>query len=143
MHKLVMIMLISLLLVPTAWARGAYKWIDDNGVVHYSDRLRGDQASVINIPVREPEDSATGTEPPAADDNSNAADSGDKTTARAAVVDPKTRKENCAKARKQLQTNQRLSRMYRIVNGERHYLSAKERDDIIKRSRDAVDYWCQ
>jgi len=140
MQKLLVIMLISLSIISTAWARGAYKWIDDNGVVHYSDRLRGDPASIINIPVREPESS------PSADESQVAKNTN---TARAAAADTgaaareqKIRQENCVKARDQLQINQRMTRMYRLVDGERQYLSEKDRDDVIKRSREAVSYWC-
>lgn len=140
MQKLAVIMLISLSIVSTAWARGAYKWIDDNGVVHYSDRMRGDPASIINIPVREPKSSPSPDESQLAENTKT--DNVPTTDARASAGDNKNRQENCVKARNQLETNQRMTRMYRIVEGERQYLSEKERENVIKRSREAVSYWC-
>ena len=140
MQKFVVIMLIALSMVSTVWARGAYKWIDDNGVVHYSDRLLGDQASIININVREPEDTPSPEESPSADTTKS--ETVAKTDPQAAAREKKIRQENCAKTREQLATNLQLTRMYRIVDGERQYLDEKERDDVIKRSRDAVSYWC-
>jgi hypothetical protein len=139
MQKFVVILLISLSIVSTAWARGAYKWIDDNGVVHYSDRLRGDQASIINIPVKEPEPSPVAEESQAAGNTASAAE----TDVQAAAREKKIRQENCIKARDQLEINQRMTRMYRVVDGERQYLSEKQRDKVIKQSREAVSYWCQ
>jgi hypothetical protein len=141
MQKFVVILLISLSFVSTAWARGAYKWIDDNGVVHYSDRMRGDQASIINIPVREPEPSPAAEEPRAAEKSGTT--SAAETEVQAAAREKKIRQENCLKARNQLEVNQQMTRMYRVVDGERQYLSEKQRSDVIKRSREAVSYWCQ
>ena len=58
-QNFVRIALIVLLLAVAAsgWARGAYKWVDENGTVHYSDRLTSDNAEVIKVPVHEPEGS--------------------------------------------------------------------------------------
>jgi hypothetical protein len=144
MRKVIAIIIVTMLVSPTLWARGAYKWVDDNGVVHYSDRMRGDEVSVINVKVKQP----------AAQSSADKAESADKASANdkvaaagggsgSAAGDKELRRKNCAKARKQLETNQRLSRMYRIVDGERQYLSEKERGAVIKRSREAVNYWCQ
>lgn len=141
MKKLVVIMLVALSMVSTVWARGAYKWIDDQGVVHYSDRLRGDPASIINIPVKEPETVPAAEDPQAVTDKSKP-ETAPETVHQLTPVEKKIRQENCIKARGQLETNQRLTRMYRVVDGERHYLSETERDDVIKRSREAVSYWC-
>ena len=142
MQKLVVIMLVALSMVSTAWARGAYTWTDEDGVVHYSDRMRGDEASIINIHVREPE-TAPAPEKKQASENSTKSDTVAATASpQSAEEVKKIYKENCGKARKMLETNQQMTRMYRVVNGERHYLSDKERNDVIKRSRDAVSYWC-
>jgi len=140
MQKLFVIMLIAMSIVSTVWARGAYKWVDGNGVVHYSDRLRGDPASIINIPVRVTETSPDAAEPPAAD--TARSETAANTEHRLTALEKKIRQENCVKAKDQLETNQRMTRIYRVVDGERHYLSEQERADVIKRSREAVSYWC-
>jgi len=127
------------------WARGAYKWIDDNGVVHYSDRMRGSEASVISVDIDEPEADADNnsqsdeenTPDPASDEEQMVAN------AKAEKKQKALRKANCAKAREQLATNESMSRMYRVgKNGEREYLNDKQRADVIRRSVDSVKYWC-
>jgi len=138
MQKIIAILIISLLLVSTSWARGAYTWVDDDGVVHYSDRTRGNDVSVIKVIVNEPKE-PTASDPQAAGDKPDTP----AVDALAAARDKKIRKENCVKAKEQLETNQSLTRMYRVIDGERHYLSEKERDEVIKRSHEAVSYWCQ
>ena len=142
-----MLIFMLLTVVTVGWARGAYKWVDEDGTVHYSDRLRGDNAEVIKVPVHEPVD---GAEDSAADagssgntqDNPSAVD-GEKSPQQLAM-EKKQRKENCDKARDQYTRNQNLGRMYRVdANGERQYLSDKERADVLKKSKEAVDYWCK
>lgn len=148
MRPRIVLIIILLALTTTGWARGAYKWVDGDGTVHYSDRLKSDNAEIINVPVKEPETDADSV--PSADDSTGASGQtspasvdGEKTPQQLAM-EKKQRKENCQKARDQYTRNQHLGRMYRTdANGERQYLSDKEREDVIKKSREAVDYWCK
>jgi hypothetical protein len=144
MRNIITIIILTILTTSTVWARGAYKWTDADGVVHYSDQLRSDNASVISIPVHEPDES-DGADQGAAD--KSAAGKSDSQKARhdeqSNVDEKKLRKINCAKAKEQLEINQRMTKMYRLVDGERHYLSELERDEVIKRSHEDVSYWCK
>ena len=137
-----------LMLSPAASsARSSYKWVDKDGVVHYSDRMRADhQASIISVDVNEPaadegDDSQSGDEKP-----SDASTDKEQVAANAAADKKQkaVRKANCASAREQLATNQSLARMYRVdKKGERQYLSEQERADVIKSSVESVKYWCE
>jgi len=144
MRGLLVLVLISMMVSGPLWARGAYKWVDDDGVIHYSDRMRGDKASIINVKIQEESEVDSGgessAEEPSESDKASAAAEEDK---KAAVKQKKLRKANCAKASEQLAANESMSRMYRTdKKGERVYLSDKERGDVIRRSLDAVKYWC-
>jgi hypothetical protein len=126
-------------------ARGAYKWVDEDGVVHYSDRMRGTEASIINIKVKEEKESETNQGESADEDKPDPATDADQEEAnvKAAKEQKRIRKANCIKAREQLAANESMSRMYRAgKNGEREYLTDKERGDVMKRSVDSVKYWC-
>jgi len=144
MRAIVALLIVLMMVSGTAWARGAYKWVDDEGVVHYSDRMRGDQASIINVTIKEPEEGASddeSTEDNGEDKDKVAADS--RAQAEADKKQKKIRKANCAKAREQLAANENMSRMYRLDKSGKHvYLNDKERGDVIRRSLDAVKYWC-
>lgn len=143
-----LLLILFLVILSTAgWARGAYKWVDADGSVHYSDRLKSnsDNAEVIKVQVNEPDGSDTEATGDDSGDGSKTDPSNvqaEKTPAQLAS-EKKQRKENCEKARDQYTRNQNLGRMYRMVNGERQYLSDKERAEVLKKSKDAVDYWCK
>jgi len=147
MRKLFILALVLTMVSSPLWARGAYKWTDDHGVTHYSDRMRGgDEASIINVKVNEPRETAADDE--SSSDEKSGSDKGKaiadrKAQAQANKEQKKIRKANCAKAREQLAANQNMSRMYRLdKKGERIYLNDVERADIIRRSEDAVKDWC-
>ena len=142
----VSLLLVLMVVSGPLWARGAYKWVDDDGIVHYSDRMRGTQASVISVDIKEPEPAETDDSQAAADEKQDPTTDKDQVAAnaKAAKEQQKLRKANCAQAREQLATNESLSRMYRAgKNGERVYLTDKERGDVIRRSLDSVKYWCK
>lgn len=141
MQKVIIIFILGLLCSSTLWARGAYKWTDDAGTVHYSDRALGKPSSVIRIPVSPIPDT-----PPAAPMKTQAGlppVGHGQTDPNQSQQERELYRQNCITAQNQLATNQRLQRMYRVVDGERHYLTEAERADIIQRSEDAVSYWCK
>jgi len=129
-------------------ARGAYKWVDEDGTVHYSDRLQGSNAEVINVRVPVADDEQV------ADERSPANTDGQENDTRKSKVDSqpqssqreqkKRRKENCKIAQATLKKNQSMGRMYRIAaDGEWIYFTGAERDEVLKKSRDAVKEWCR
>lgn len=128
-----------------AMADVVYKWTDEQGDVHFSDRPQdGSQAIDMQVSPRypspsQPQSSAEGEKP---QEGKDAQDGG-----RQQVVDAEkqreVRRKNCATARETLRRNKNLGRMYRIgADGERHYLSDKERNQVLERSRSDVEKWC-
>lgn len=144
MRRLVVLLVVLMMVSSPLWARGAYKWVDDNGVVHYSDRMgaTGD-VSIIKVHINEPggiesDEDASAVETTESDKGADV-----KTDSKAIAKKKKIRRANCVKAREQLATNESLSRMFRVgSNGDRQYLTDNERADVIRRSLDSVKYWC-
>ncbi len=134
--------LLSLLLVSGhAQAAGLFKWTDKDGIVHFSDQPHDAQkAERISMPRA----SAPGAPPPPP-----APGSGDEAEADGEQTDAQARHQrevraaNCEIARRTLEHNQKINRMYRLdENGERVFLSDEEREQLMKRSHDDVAQWC-
>jgi len=142
------ILAVSMLSPAASWARSSYKWVDEQGVVHYSDRMRGShEVSIISVTVDEPAADDEDDDSKSGDESSSDPSTDKEQTGANAAAEKKqkaVRKANCAKAREQLATNQSMARMYRLgKNGEREYLNDQQRADVIKRSVESVKYWCE
>lgn len=141
MRIVVALLIILISFSSPLWARGAYKWMGEDGIMHYSDRLQGDNASIIIIPIKESVlfDDASAE----AKNDGRQSEENPVTDKQRVIAEKKVRKENCAKAREQLERNENLGRMYRVAeNGEREYLSEAEQAAVLKDSLKAVEYWC-
>lgn len=134
------IALIALLILPlAAGAATVYKWTDAEGNVHFSDQPDSlPQAEKLDVPVNR-----AGTTPP------RPAAPSDEAAGEAVPQQPdaaarrEIRDKNCAIARKTLEHNENIDRMYRLdEQGERVFLTDEERDSLLKRSRDDVAEWC-
>lgn len=142
MRKLTLALaLLPLIACPFTAGAVVYKWVDAEGKVHFSDRPQGDaQAVELKVPPY-PRTQRGGDDPPPADTARPPDDGGqrpDPARARQAI-----REKNCEIARQALERNRNIGRMYRIgADGERHYLSAEERDMVLQRSREDVGKWC-
>ncbi len=133
------LLLLSLLALPgLSPAAGLFKWTDKDGVIHFSDQPHNDpQAERIMMPRA----SAPGA-PPAPPPREQAAEQTAANDAQARHQQ-EIRSANCEIARRTLEHNEGIHRMYRLdENGERVFLSDEERADLLKRSRDDVARWC-
>lgn len=127
-----------------AGAAPVYKWTDGQGNVHFSDRpdeLPG--ATRIELPSSS---GAKAGPPPArgaaATDPAESAES-DAPLQADADAQRQVREKNCEIARETRSHNEGIDRMYRLgPDGERVFLSDEERDEVLRRSRDDVDRWC-
>ena len=134
------IALFALLVLPlVAGAATVYKWTDSEGNVHFSDRPDElPQAEKVDVPV-----SRAGTTPPrspapAGDAAAEAVPQQPDAAARREI-----REKNCGIARKTLEHNENIDRMYRLdEHGERVFLTDEERDRLLQRSREDVAEWC-
>jgi hypothetical protein len=125
-------------LVPfAAGAATVYKWTDPDGNVHFSDRpVDLPKAEKVEVPVNRP--GTTPPKPPAPRAGEDAAPQQPDASARREI-----REKNCEIARRTLEHNENIGRMYRLdERGERVFLTDEERDAVLKRSRDDVAKWC-
>lgn len=126
-----------------AGAAGVFKWTDDQGVVHFGDQQgesqRAERIMLPRFPAPEPARQS------AADDNRRDSGSTDGEAGEEALAQQQReiRAANCEIARKTLEHNQGIHRMYRLgPDGERQFLTDEEREALLKRSRDDVSRWC-
>jgi hypothetical protein len=135
-------MLLALLLVSgQSLAAGMYKWTDRNGVVHFSDQPNDAQRAER---IMMPRASAPGAPPPPPETGkSDDADANHEQSEAQARHQREIRAANCEIARRTLEHNQNIQRMFRLdENGERVFLTDEEREQLLKRSRDDVAQWC-
>ncbi|MEE4303408.1 MAG: DUF4124 domain-containing protein [Wenzhouxiangella sp.] len=123
-----------------------YKWVDEEGVVHYTARPpEGIDYEEVGIETREPVESATA--------GGEMADSGETAPAEgippaqpemaAAEPDPEMVAERCAQARRNIENlTQRANVLIRGDDGEQRQISDEERQRMLQEARDFIDEWC-
>lgn len=149
-HRFSLLALAGLLIVTNIQAE-VYRWVDQQGKVHYSDRL--DRGGAQRFEISEPDSELDRMER----ENMEA----EQKVQRQRLLDAyreeredemldrlKTEAEErqraikCAQARKQLSAYE-SSRLYRPQQGGgRYYLSSDERRQELDSARAAVSYWC-
>lgn len=134
------ITLFALLVLPLmAGAATVYKWTDAEGNVHFSDRPDElPQAEKVDVPVNRVGTTLPRAPAPSDDVAGEAVPQQADAAARREIRD-----KNCTIARRTLEHNENIDRMYRLdEQGERVFLTDAERDSLLKRSRDDVAEWC-
>jgi hypothetical protein len=124
-----------------------YKWVDEQGRVHFSDRPDAGASTEIKIKEQQPQSS----------DGQNdrqlqmqrmldvyAEERADKKEAQQKQqAERKKRKQNCARAKDRYNTHIRARGIYNLGNdGERQYLSEAERTRHIKQLKSDIARWC-
>jgi hypothetical protein len=126
-----------------------YKWTDESGRVHFSDRpLRDADSEEVRVMSSQPatdDESSESEESAESEDEAAAPKASDKGAKQA--EQEKQRKQlqeqNCKIARQTLEHNESIERMYRVdANGERVFLADEEREMVLNRSREDVEKWC-
>jgi hypothetical protein len=134
-----------------AFASDVYKWVDEDGNVHYGDRpaAGSERMDIVSRPtdpaaIRARRDKAEVTEPSAAPAEEAAAPADDKRPTRAERNQQRREKaEKCAEAREKLQGHLVARRMYRTdESGERVYLDDAEIQAAKERAQQKVDELC-
>lgn len=147
------LVLCSLLFVATASANefNVYKWVDEEGVPHYTDRppmtarveetgIRSRRTDPAEVEARaqqqrEASDASANQREEAADDESLAA------AERAQTLEE--RAANCRSARERAEQYTTARRLYRpLPNGERDYLSDAELTAARESAQNEVAQWC-
>ncbi|MBT2989558.1 MAG: hypothetical protein B6D72_05605 [gamma proteobacterium symbiont of Ctena orbiculata] len=142
--------LLSLFLSPVFHLQaGVYKWVDENGRVHFSDRPTAAESTEVEI--KQQERSA-----PSADQHNRQLkmqrmlevyqeDREEKKEAKQKQQEEKAkRKQNCARAKDRYNSHVRARGIYRYdKDGERQYLSDEERTRHMKSIKAEIARWCK
>lgn len=129
-----------------------YRWIDRDGVPHYTDRPQegANAAEATEIRSRRTDPAALQARVDARSDLEAARDTRRGQAAEDADAAEAERREtearrsaNCDRAREQLETYATARRLYRpLPDGEREYLSDDEMDAARASAQQAVREWC-
>ncbi|MGQ0657991.1 MAG: DUF4124 domain-containing protein [Chromatiales bacterium] len=135
-------------LVITATAAPVYKWVDENGKVHYGDRPGSSDSTEIkfkdNLPAQGPttgerEEKTKKLLDQYADERAEQQEQEARRKEEQAQ-----RKQNCAKAKETLDQYLHASYLYEEdKDGERRPLSKEERARAEAEAQKAVDHWCK
>ena len=142
--------LIIVALAGTAAGAGVYRWVDDQGRVHFGDRPESEAASEVKIRI-EPQSS-----PPAADEAERSRHrrrlleiyqedrEARKEAARKQKEERTKRAAECARARDKLAQLSSAGSLYnKGPDGGRRYLSFEERDRYLAGLRKEVSQLCR
>lgn len=136
----------------TAQEFSVYKWVDEDGVPHYTDRppssaevtrtgVRSRRTDPDAVMARAEQRSATTATQNEARQETRAANE------EAAAEQAKTeseRQEECAKARERARTYNTARRLYRpLPDGNREYLTDQELSEARASADEAVSTWCK
>lgn len=127
---------------------GVYRWVDDEGKVHYGDRPPGkDKATPIELesaPAPDPDDDERRAKTRRLLDAMESKRDRENEQAAQAKADKARRERNCEIARRHVTLYQRANQISRVgADGERTYLSDEERDQALTHARSLVDRWCK
>lgn len=130
------------LLLSTAVQAGMYKWTDEQGNVHYSQRPpQGQQYEKMKVQKAPPPGDQT-TAPSYSSPSSSNDDPGSKAVADEVSKNEALRKKNCAAAKKNLQVYQVYSRV-KGPDGKIRVVSKQEKEEKIKAAKDAIREFCK
>ncbi len=125
-----------------------YKWVDETGKTHYSDKPHNDDAELIRLKKKPELD---------ADHNIRVekqrrllevleGEHEDTTQQKAqAAAEKRQREINCKKARKNLQNIKNAGFLYKKADDPRNPIvySDEERSEITRKAKKAVETWCK
>ncbi len=146
-------LLILLLSLGQGAAADVYRWVDENGRVHFGDRPPANEAAeTTTVETQDTPPSSPGTAPGSSDrgvTRQRLLDQYQKEREAKQEATQKKREEEqrreqlCVQARTELENYQIHPVLYEMApNGERRYLSDQERAQTIAEARQAVEHWC-
>ncbi|MEW8431407.1 MAG: DUF4124 domain-containing protein [gamma proteobacterium symbiont of Ctena orbiculata] len=149
-RRLFYLLLLSIFISPVFHLQaGVYKWVDENGRVHFSDRPTAAESTEVEIKQQER------TVPPASQQDRRLKmqrmlevyqeDRVEKKEAQQKQQEEKAkRKRNCARAKDRYNSHVRARGIYRYdKDGERQYLSDEERTRHMKSVKAEIARWCK
>ncbi len=144
------IFLTTFVFTATISVAGIYKWVDEQGNVHYSQQPPTNTASEkMQVQQRAPRDNSTYSRPGEQSKNKDAATDKSAETAKTEKK-PETKAEKqrrlaaCEQARKSLQTMESVGRIRaQDSNGELSYLSQDQKEERMRQSREMLSKHCK
>lgn len=136
------IVLLMVLVLPAAATADVYRWVDDQGVAHYSDQPTGD-AQAVDIRSAGTAKGAPAAREAQQDEQPDVAPTADGEGADDAAAKARVRADQCAKAKDRLTKLRNAQRiLVKEDNGKQRELSPDEQVDEIVRAEDRVDSLC-
>ena len=151
MKSLLALICILTLTVSTANAE-LFKWVDEQGKVHYSDQPAGEKAkseTKLNIPNQPaanttPEDSKSWEEKELDFKKRRSAAADNQAKQQKEAQEAKTKRENCDKAKQNLSQLESIAAAYTYNEKTgRTYLNPTQRAEATVAARKAVADWCK
>ncbi|MES9943538.1 MAG: DUF4124 domain-containing protein [Candidatus Thiodiazotropha sp.] len=143
-----LILLFLLLIITFQLHAGVYKWVDDKGRVHFSDRPVTGQSEEVNIKQQEAAQPSAGQHDRKLKmqrmlDVYQEERAEKKEAKQKQQAERKKRKQNCARAKDRYNSHVRARGIYDLnKEGERQYLSEAERARHMKRLKSDIARWC-
>ncbi|MGD8568244.1 MAG: DUF4124 domain-containing protein [Gammaproteobacteria bacterium] len=141
-----------LILAPGAFAGKVYKWVDQNGNVHYGAEKPPTAAQELNIKVKPAHPATSSSTTTSESEADNKREDPEKTVKiknkkELAEVEKKNaeiRKKNCSVAKKRLAAIKVGGRLYEVnEKGERNYWDDSTRQAKMSEAQSQVDEWCK
>ncbi len=130
------LLLAAMMIITNSASAGLYKWVDNDGNVHYSQkRPRNQQYKRLKAPPSAPENSKPLYQPVTEENKSS------DTAAKETAKNNKVRAENCAIAKKNLNAYQ-VYRRIRDKDGNVKVIDDKERAKQIKNAQQDINDFC-
>ncbi|MCG7921780.1 MAG: DUF4124 domain-containing protein [Candidatus Thiodiazotropha lotti] len=129
---------------------GVYKWTDEHGRVHFSDRPVSESSTEVKI-KQTPSSGSTGDSPQQRQqkmrkmlDAFEEERSEKKEAKQKAKQEREKRKKKCIYAKDRYNSHNRARGIYNYKkDGDRSYLSEAERKSLMQRLKADVDRWCK
>ena len=145
-----LVMIITLITLPTASAGKVYKWVDEDGNVHYGAQKPTTGAQELSVKTK-PASSAEESEPESSSDQQQTAKDqekekagSEKEAAEIAKRNEEIRQQNCSNARKRAATIEQGGRLYEVdESGERHYWDDDTRRVKLEEAEAQINKWCK
>ena len=130
------LLLTAIMIFASSASAGLYKWVDDEGNVHYSQkRPRDQQFKRLKAPPPAPDNAKTLYK------SNKPAEKSGKTAASETAKNKEIRAKNCAQAKKKL-TNFQVHRRMRDKDGNVAVIGDKERTKQIENATKAISNYC-
>ena len=138
------ILAVTLTVAATASAE-IYRWTDDQGNTHYSDKPPATQAEILDIESKrtDPEYIARLTAPPEPNPQRETIIAAEEERERIEAERTETRQRNCERAQKAFNSLLSATRIYEpLPDGERRYLNEEEVEQRKVAAQADIDEWC-